>query len=230
MAAVRMLLVAVVIGLLAAACGEGESFQGTVLNAEKSPDFQLRDQNNQMVSLSDYQGKIVALTFLYTYCPDVCPVVTESIRRALDVLGEEASGVEFLAISVDPYRDNIDTAQTYSQDRGLDGRWRFLVGTQSELEPVWNAYWLDPISPRTLESQVSHVHEDGEVHEHDVAGGQLASPQGATDPDETDEGYLVRHSAPIFLIDREGYRRVLLNNLTLDPMSLVHDIRLLMNN
>ena len=47
-------------------------------------------------------------------------------------------------------------------------RWRFLVGTQEELEPVWKAYWLDPSVDTSVGYQIVHLHEDGELHVHEV--------------------------------------------------------------
>ena len=224
-------LLTVSVALALAACGGEEPFQGTALNAEMSPNFHLRDQNNRVVSLSDFQGKVVALTFLYTYCPDICPVVTETIRKAVQALGSEAEEVEFLAISVDPDRDSVESALSYSQDMGLEDRWRFLVGNREELEQVWEAYWLDPFPGASSGYQVAHIHDDGSTHYHDVSDESGdSSPAVATgDAEVVREGPLIIHLAPIFLIDRQGYRRALLNNPTLDPDPLVHDLKILIN-
>ena len=70
-----------VLALLATACSGSESFRGTALDTpDTAPPFQLRDQFGQAVSLSDYLGKPVVLTFLYTSCPDICPIVTETLH------------------------------------------------------------------------------------------------------------------------------------------------------
>ena len=190
-----------------------------------APDFRLRDQNNQVVSLSDFRGKVVALTFLYTYCPEICPVVSQTVRQAAELLDSDAEEVQFLAVSVDPERDTVETAFNYSEDTGLGDRWRFLVGSQQELESVWKDYWLDPTISDSAGYEIVHIHEDGELHVHDADDG---SDTGTGEIRVVREGPLISHSAPVFLIDREGNRRVLLNNLTLDPAPLVHDLRLLL--
>ncbi len=216
----------VAIILIAMACGDDPAFRGNTLNVEQAPDFRLRDQHNSEIALSDFRGKVVALTFLYTYCPEICPGITETMRKASEILDDEADNLQFLAVSVDPERDTVETASNYSRDTGLHDRWRFMVGTQEDLEPVWKAYWLDPSVDASVGYQIVHLHEDGELHVHDVDDGGGAS---TGDLKVVREGPLISHSAPVFLIDREGNRRVLLNDLALDPARLVHDLRVLLD-
>ena len=201
--------------LAAASCGGTDSFHGTTLDSsDLAPPFELRDQFGDPVALSDMVGKVVVLTFLYTRCPDVCPLTTETLRRTHVLLGDDASRVNMLAISVDPQRDSIERVYEYSEEKDMLGRWHFLVGSEEELEPVWTAYWLDPI-------QGDQAHDDlGE----EVA----AATESDTAVEPAPEGYLVSHTAPVFLIDRDGYRRVVFTNLSLDPQPLVHDVRLLL--
>ncbi len=219
-------LLAAALILIASACGEDPDFQGNTLNVERAPDFRLHDQHNGEIALSDFRGKVVALTFLYTYCPEICPGITETMRKASDILADEAGHLQFLAVSVDPERDTVETAYSYSRDTGLHDRWRFLVGSREELEPVWKAYWLDPSVDTSVGYKIVHLHEDGELHVHEVDDGGGAS---TGDLKVVREGPLISHSAPVFLIDREGNRRVLLNDLALDPAPLVHDLRILLD-
>ena len=201
--------------LIAMACSEAASFQGTELDpADAAPAFQLTDQFGGAAGLADFSGKLVVLTFLYTNCPDVCPIVTETLRRTHERLGDDASQVQFLAVSVDPLRDSIDVVYRYSQERDMQHRWRFLVGSEAQLSPVWRAYWLDPVRDiRALEDGSDPGHSSEE-----------SARNGSTPPANP---YLVSHTAPIFLIDREGYRRVVFTSPSLDPEPLVHDIRIL---
>ncbi len=207
--------------LLGMACSGEDSFHGTVLDpAEPAPPFQLQDQFGRSVALSELQGKVVALTFLYTYCPDICPIVTETLRWTHVMLGDEAMHVEFLAITVDPQRDSVRRANGYSREKGMLDRWHFLVGSEERLRPIWRSYWLDPV--REVSGQLS-------APDHDRTGG--VGPGSAAESDAnngtTTSGYLIGHNAPVFLIDRQGYRRVVFTDLGLDPQPLVHDIRVL---
>ena len=84
----------------------------------RRPDFRLRDQYNTEVALSDFRGKVVALTFLYTYCPEICPGISrdhqEGGSELLDATNQNI--LQFLAVSVDPERDTVETALSYSRD------------------------------------------------------------------------------------------------------------------
>lgn len=120
----------------------GSSFAGAVRPAIPPQDFSLRDQDGRRVRLSDYRGKVVVLTFLYSTCRDTCPVTASQIRGALDDLGTD---VPALAISVDPANDTPASAKKFLLDRRLSGgRMRFLLGTQAQLRPVWDAYAISP--------------------------------------------------------------------------------------
>ncbi len=193
-----------------AGCASDEAFEGTVLDpADDAPAISLSDQFGETVALSDFAGKVVLLTFLYTACPDVCPIVTETLRRTHQLLGEDAARVQIVAVSVDPGRDSVEEAYGYSEDREMLDRWRFLVGTEEELEPIWRSYWLDPV---TSGGGAGNGHEGS-------AAGETPVPAGE---------YLINHGAPVFVIDAEGKRRVLFTNLSLEPRPLVHDVRLLL--
>ena len=71
----------------------------------RAPDFALRDQDGDAVSMRALRGQPVIVTFLYTTCDDTCPAQAQTVRGALDDLGED---VPALAIAVDPPRDTPD--------------------------------------------------------------------------------------------------------------------------
>lgn len=213
---VPALLIAIGILLLVAGCGEAQpepdEFNGTVLKgAEASPPFNLTNQDGQAVSLESLQGRVVVLTFLYTFCPDVCPIITSQLRDTQDLLPEDGSGVEFVAISVDPERDTVEAAQDYLRRWKIEEEWQYLVGDRATLEPIWESYFVDPYG------------ED--------AGEQAPTPEprGAVDALSAAiaERYLVIHSAPVFLIDRVGRRRVVFTS-PLDPEAIAQDVRSLL--
>ena len=200
--------------------GTQGDFRGTFLtaNAAAAP-FTLRDQFGQSVSLSDFKGKVVLLTFLYTNCPDVCPITTNQLREAYDSLGERANDIAIVVVSVDPDRDTVAAALDYSERWEMTDRWSYLVGTQPELAPVWKAYYLDPASLRPG----SHD-DDGPDHEGTSSAGSGNAGIDAT----VRESYLVIHSAPIYLIDRDGIARVVVTH-PFEVSDLVHDVRALVN-
>jgi protein SCO1/2 len=106
-------------------------------------DFVLRDQDGRRVSLAAYRGAPVILTFLYSTCEDTCPEQAQAIRGALDELEQE---VPVLAVSVDPRNDTRMRARRFLLQQKMTDRMRFLLGSRSELEPVWATYGIRPQS------------------------------------------------------------------------------------
>ena len=116
---------------------------GTELQPIDAPDFTLTDGlSGQAVRLSSLRGTVVALTFLYTSCPDVCPLTASNFRRAQGMLGRDAATVSFVAVSVDPERDTPNATQEFSRAHDLADSWRYLVGGRAQLQPVWAAYGI----------------------------------------------------------------------------------------
>jgi protein SCO1/2 len=120
-------------------------FKGAMRPPAPATDFALRDQNGDVVQLSKLRGKVVALTPLYTHCQDLCPLTAQQVRGALDDLsGDQRNGVRALALSVDPANDTPDSARRFLVERRVSGYMDFLLGPQSELQPVWRDYGFAP--------------------------------------------------------------------------------------
>lgn len=111
--------------------------------------FTLTDQDGRRTSLTQYRGKVVILTFLYTTCRDTCPVTASQIKGALNDLGPRA--VPALAVSVDPVNDTPELAKQFLLKQTLTGRMRFLLGTQAQLAPVWHEYGIQQQLPGKAE-------------------------------------------------------------------------------
>jgi protein SCO1/2 len=115
---------------------------GVFTDTPQAPDFSLRDQNGQTITMSSLKGKVVALTFLYTHCPDVCPLMASQLAAADQRLGADAQNVELISVSVDPLGDTLPAVQKFTEDHNLAGRsnWHYLMGSPGQLRPVWDAY------------------------------------------------------------------------------------------
>lgn len=132
--------------LVLAACGAPQ-LAGTDLGRQPSPDFTLTDASDgTAVSLSSLRGKVVVLSFLYTNCPDTCPLTAAKFRTVRDALGERAKSVAFVAVSLDPARDTPEAARQFVAARGLAGDLRYLIGDRAALAQVWSRYgiFVDP--------------------------------------------------------------------------------------
>ena len=116
--------------------------QGTDLGSTPAPDFRLTDQYGKSIALSQFRGKPVVLTFLYTNCPDQCPLTAEKLHATVQDLGAAAQNVGIIAVSTDPVRDNVAAALKFSQEHNMQSYWHYLVGPRTALAPIWSAYHI----------------------------------------------------------------------------------------
>jgi protein SCO1/2 len=108
----------------------------------RAPDFALTSQDGAEVTLEDFRGKVVAVTFIYTSCPDVCPMLSDKLARVQDELGPDfGTRVAFLSITVDPEHDTPEVLKEYAEllDADLAG-WTFLTGTAAAVREVAQRY------------------------------------------------------------------------------------------
>jgi protein SCO1 len=119
-----------------------QTYEGTELSGE-APDFQLIDQNSSVISLSDFRGKVVVLTFMDSECQDTCPITAAHFREIFRQFDQsESKQVVFLGVNVNvevsAVADVLEATRAWHLDEIPD--WHFLTGTQEELEPVWKDY------------------------------------------------------------------------------------------
>jgi protein SCO1/2 len=143
-AAARGIAAAAVLALCAAglaAAGGGLDFNGpTIKNPTVPPLFALHDQDGRTVALAQQRGRVVLLTFLYTHCPDVCPLVAGNLNVALRDLGPRRRRVRVLAISVDPAGDTRASVRRFVRQHQLVPEFRYLTGPRATLRRLWAAY------------------------------------------------------------------------------------------
>jgi protein SCO1/2 len=119
----------------------GSGLEGLILRPLKpAPTLALRNYTGQPVSLAAYRGKAVLVTFVYTHCPDVCPLIVSNLAAAQRGLGKEAAHVKILAVTVDPRRDTPAAIRTFLAARGATDRMDYLLGTDAQLRRTWKAW------------------------------------------------------------------------------------------
>ncbi len=100
----------------------------------------LHDAEGRPVTLAGQRGRFVLVTFIYTHCPDVCPLITANLNASLRILGPERRNVRVLAVSVDPVGDTPAAVQAYAKRMHLLPQFRYLIGTRPQLRRVWAAW------------------------------------------------------------------------------------------
>jgi protein SCO1/2 len=101
-----------------------------------APAFSLTDQTGAKLGVQDEHGHWAVVTFMYTHCLDVCPLIANSLRAASAQLPDLRS----LAISVDPKGDTPASVKKFLKAHRLPATFHYLTGTRAELAPVWKKY------------------------------------------------------------------------------------------
>ncbi len=107
-----------------------------------APEFALTSQGGAPVTLADFRGKVVAVTFVFTMCTTTCPVLTPMMSFVQDQLGADfGAKIAFVSITVDPERDTPDALKEYAQAFGANlAGWSFLTGTSAAIQDVTRRY------------------------------------------------------------------------------------------
>jgi len=135
-----------------AAADRKSPFAGHALSGPaSSTDFALRDQHGHLTRLSAQRGRLVLITFLYTHCTDICPLIANQLNQALREMYHQRSSVTVLAVSVDPVGDTPRAVRAYAREHRLLPEFHYLVGSRAELARVWQDYNV-LVLQRNLES------------------------------------------------------------------------------
>lgn len=147
----------------------------------KLVDYSFTDSMGQPVSLSDFSGRPVLINLIYTSCMHTCPMIVETLGRAVDVARDALGDDSFVVLTVgfDTRNDTVKRMRTYSRDRGVgDDNWLLLSGDEATVTALARdlgfqyrktAYGFDHLA------QVSVVDENSVVYRQ-IYGVKLTAP------------------------------------------------------
>lgn len=104
-----------------------------------APEFDLQDADGRAVKLSDFRDKIIVLNFVYTNCPDSCPLHAEKIAAIQKMvnLTPMKDQVQFISVTTVPTRDNGQALRDFGENHGLDPmNWVFLTAKPGQPETI----------------------------------------------------------------------------------------------
>jgi protein SCO1 len=119
------------------------------------PRLQLRDSLGRPVDIASYRGRAVLVTFIYTHCPDTCPLIVANLHNALALLGAQARKVQIVAVSTDPRGDTSAAVGRFLDKHAMTGRMEYLIGSRQRLMPVWRRWGISASAP-TAADRVGH--------------------------------------------------------------------------
>ena len=163
------------------------------------PEFSLIDQDSVPFTSTELKNRVWLISFVYTNCPDFCPLITKHMANLRDELKRDGKlgQVRLLSITVDPIRDTPGVLRTYAQNFGAaKPDWVFLTGPFEKVIPLIN----DGFRLTALHNMPA----DSQHHAHTV--------------DTIPAKYTVAHTDRIVLIDKAGQVRATYQ--TEDPEAL----------
>ena len=158
-----MKLATVIAFILALIAGPALAAGGTARDAGPlheigpAPAFALMSQDGKPTSLIGLRGKVVAVSFLYTACPDICPLLTQKLVEVQDALGEDfGKKIAFVSITVDPEHDTPEMLKDYAAAwEAKTAGWSFLSGPPEAVRDVVRRYGV--YVAKTADGGIDHT-------------------------------------------------------------------------
>jgi cytochrome oxidase Cu insertion factor (SCO1/SenC/PrrC family) len=127
---------------------------GSSLGGKPAPDIRLVNQFGQPMSLSQFRGRVVMLSFEDSECTTVCPLTTQAMVLAKELLGKAGSSVQLLGVDANPDAIKVSNVMDYSRVHGMINQWDFLTGSLAQLKAVWKSY---NIAVQIESGQIDHT-------------------------------------------------------------------------
>lgn len=168
-----------------------------IKDSMEDADYKLvNHQNSDMTFPEDFEGSYTIVGYIYTHCPDVCPLIISNMKKIQEkVEAEVDEPVQFVAVSFDPERDDPKTLRKYFNSHDLGNPpWTFLTGDTTTVNS-----FMDRMGIFT-EVSYSSTTESGE------------------------EVYFITHTDRVSLFDKKGRLRQHYRGSSIPPEVLVEDI------
>jgi cytochrome oxidase Cu insertion factor (SCO1/SenC/PrrC family) len=127
---------------------------GTSLGNKPAPDIKLVNQFGQPMTLSQFRGRVVILSFEDSECTTVCPLTTQAMVLAKELLGKGGNSVQLLGVDANPDAIKVSDVMAYSRVHGMINQWDFLTGSLAQLKSIWKAY---NIAVQIESGQIDHT-------------------------------------------------------------------------
>ena len=152
----KALIATLVISMLfASTIPTASAYKGYQLSRGPVDDFTLTNQDNEQMNLTDFRGDVIVVAFIFTKCPDVCPIITQLLRSVDDGLNEDyQEHVSIISISVDPDYDTPEVLKEYTELHGAE--WPHLTGDIEDMEEIWSSFGL-VVQKNVIEAHIGEI-------------------------------------------------------------------------
>ena len=134
------LLLSSLIFILFSCSGSSDlKFNGSdITQARLNPSFELTSHLGKSTNIDDFSGKVVAVFFGFTHCPDICPTTMYELKAIKDSLGSDGDMLQVIFVSLDPERDSIEVLEKFIPS--FDPSFIGLTGTAAEIKKIAGQY------------------------------------------------------------------------------------------
>ena len=212
--------------------GEIDEFYGEDINPPIAVnEFVLIDDKGEYVAMSQFEGQVVVVAFLFTRCPDICPVVSANLAFIAQELGDlHGTSVQIITVTVDPWTDNSSVLGNYADVRGLS--WPHLTGSVEDLEPVWMNF---DVGLATYDTDIDNDGvadgfdscpdtPEGEEVDNNGCGKDTQQPEGDVVTNHHPLDYWVDHTTGTIIVDKNMEQRVWWGDTDWNPELVLEDI------
>ena len=212
--------------------GEVDEFYGEDINPPIAVnEFVLIDDKGEYVAMSQFEGQVVVVAFLFTRCPDICPVVSANLAFIAQELGDlHGTSVQIITVTVDPWTDNSSVLGNYADVRGLS--WPHLTGSVEDLEPVWMNF---DVGLATYDTDIDNDGvadgfdscpdtPEGEEVDNNGCGKDTQQPEGDVVTNHHPLDYWVDHTTGTIIVDKNMEQRVWWGDTDWNPELVLEDI------
>ena len=146
-------MIALVACLMISSAPTASAYKGNVLVRTAVDDFVLTDQNSVNRSFGTIQGDLLVVSFIFTRCESVCPVITQNLKSVQNGLSEDiGNDVGFVSITVDPAYDTPERLHDYTHLHDVE--WLHLTGSEEDLQVVWNTFGV-VVAKEVIDAHIS---------------------------------------------------------------------------
>ncbi len=169
-----------------------DTFEGEV--------YSLTDQfSNEINFPESFQGNVMLVGYVYTHCPDICPIITYNMRDVQRGLPDEENFM-LVSVSFDPDRDTPDVLYNYAESYRVDQEnWKFLTGDRQEVESL-----LRKLEVQTVKTPTRFTEDNRPI-------------------------YFIDHTDRVTLIDKKGQIRRTYSGSEFNHEEIIEDVRILLS-
>ena len=178
MISLMMALIIILPGCMTSDSEQENPFHGDFIDSRDVNNFDLITSDNQSYNFQqETENKVVIIAFLFTNCYDICPIVTYNLGMIHDTLTQsQKESIEFLTITVDPWRDNITTLNEWKL--ATQSNWTHLTinnldsdsEEMQELNGIWNNFDVGLLIEENETTGTSGRHHPGDYNVNHTTG------------------------------------------------------------